>query len=87
MPVDGLLQSLVIFSVSMPSCTSTLLMCIRTEAFYAAWADADHGSYPNLKLTHRAGLDVIVFDHRTPDAVLEFLRLGVYVCVCALLAN
>ena len=58
-------------------------MCIRTEAFYAAWADADHDSYPNLKLTHRAGLDVIVFDHRTPDAVLEFLRLGVYVCVCA----
>jgi len=44
-----------------------------TEAFYAAWADADRDTYPNLKLTHRAGLDVIVYDHRAPDAVLEFL--------------
>ena len=66
---------LIDFLIAAYSCClqCLLLTCVRTEAFYAAWADADRDTYPNLKLTHRAGLDVIVYDHRAPDAVLEFL--------------
>ena len=48
---------------------------MRSEAFYEAYESPDKHDWPNLMLTAKAGLDVIVFDSRCPDSVLQFLRL------------
>lgn len=48
---------------------------VRCEAFYKAYEAPDSPEYPNLLLTAKYGLDVVVFDARTPDSVLQFLIL------------
>ncbi|CAK9105631.1 unnamed protein product [Durusdinium trenchii] len=44
-----------------------------SEAFYQANEAPDREDYPNLLTTAKYGLDVLIFDHRTPQSVLQFL--------------
>ncbi|CAK8992204.1 unnamed protein product [Durusdinium trenchii] len=55
--------------------TSYLALTFATlsEAFYRAYESADRENFPNLLITAKYGLDVIVFDYRTPQSVLQFL--------------
>lgn len=48
---------------------------LRSEAFYQANEAPDREDYPNLLTTAKYGLDVLIFDHRTPQSVLQFLCL------------
>ena len=47
-----------------------------SDAFYIAMARDDHLMYPNLMHTAQYGLDALVLDHRTPDAILDFMSFG-----------
>ncbi|CAK9033430.1 Uncharacterized protein SCF082_LOCUS20479 [Durusdinium trenchii] len=53
-----------------------LTFATLSEAFYKAFESADCEDYPNLMLTAKYGLDVLVFDARTPDSVLQFLNFA-----------
>ncbi|CAK9105434.1 Uncharacterized protein SCF082_LOCUS49142 [Durusdinium trenchii] len=50
-----------------------LTFATLSEAFYQANEAPDREDYPNLLTTAKYGLDVLIFDHRTPQSVLQFL--------------